>query len=123
MSVKQSWLINFPYERPPLTSNQRMHWGQKMTLTRKVRRVAAKESAHIPALGKCRVQLVWLVLDNRRRDVDNVVPTLKAMCDGLVDAGLVPDDTPEYMMKLMPVIHKVDREFGPAKLQLIIEEM
>ena len=123
MSAKQSWLITFPYERPPLTANQRMHWGQKMTLTRKVRKVAAAETAHIPALTKCRVQLVWLVTDNRRRDVDNVVPTLKAMCDGIVDAGIVPDDTPEYMEKLMPVISRVDKSFGPSQLQLIVEEL
>jgi len=125
MSVKQSWLIRFDWERPPLTANQRLHWSKKAQLTKRIRKVAALEAANanIPALGQCRVQLVWMVLDSRRRDVDNVVPTLKAMCDGLVDAGIVPDDTPDYMQKLMPVIHRVDREFGPAQLQLVIEEM
>lgn len=123
MSVKQSWLIKFDWTRPPLAANQRLNWQQVMVLKRKIRKVTAKEAAHIPALKQCRVQLVWMVLDSRRRDVDNVVPTLKAMCDGLVDAGIVPDDTPNYMQKLMPVIHRVDREFGPAQLQLVIEEM
>lgn len=123
MSAKQSWLILFDYERPPLTANQRLHWRKKADLTRKVRAVSAAETAHIPPLGKCRVQLVWLVTDKRRRDVDNVVPTLKAMCDGLVDAGIVPDDTPEFMEKLMPVISQVDKSYGPASLQLVIEEI
>lgn len=123
MTVKQSWLITFPYERPPLTANQRMHWRKKAQVTKAVRKLTKLSAGHIPTLQQCRVQLVWLVLDSRRRDVDNVVTTLKAMCDGLVDAGIVPDDTPDYMAKLMPVIHKVDREFGPAKLQLVIEEM
>jgi hypothetical protein len=30
--------------------------------------------------------------DNRRRDTSNLYPTLKALVDGFVDAGLIPDD-------------------------------
>ena len=47
---------------------------------------------------------MWIVTDARKRDEDNVVPTLKALCDGLVDAGVVADDTPRYMVKHMPKI-------------------
>lgn len=36
--------------------------------------------------------------------MDNLVPTLKIACDALVDAKIVPDDTPEFMTKYMPVI-------------------
>lgn len=57
----------------------------------------------------CQVTLHYRPRDNRRRDADNLVPTLKALCDGLVDAGLVPDDTPNYMHKHMPVIHPAER--------------
>ena len=35
--------------------------------------------------------------DRLRRDQDNLVPTLKPCIDGLVDAGVIPDDTPEYV--------------------------
>ena len=38
------------------------------------------------------------------RDDENLVATLKPACDGLVDAGVVVDDTPQYMAKEMPVI-------------------
>jgi len=31
----------------------------------------------------------------RRRDPHNYMPTVKAIIDGLVDAGVWPDDTPE----------------------------
>lgn len=123
MTSKQSWLIPFVWTRPPVSANDRMHWSKKARLTKQVRKVSAAECAHIPALGRCRVQLVWLVTDNRRRDADNPVPTFKAMCDGLVDAGVVPDDTPEFMEKLMPIISRVDKAFGPAMLQLVIEEI
>lgn len=52
----------------------------------------------------CTVTLVWAPGDNRRRDVDNFVPTLKAAADALIDAGVVPDDTPRWMTKRMPTI-------------------
>ena len=42
--------------------------------------------------------------DKRRRDPSNLIATQKPILDGLVDAGLVPDDTPEYVNELMPKI-------------------
>ena len=96
--------LEFDYERPPLTSNQRIHWRQRAALTKEVRERTAFKAEGIPAMKACTVSLTWVVNDKRRRDADNLVPTLKAMCDGLVDAGVVPDDTPQLMHKVMPVI-------------------
>jgi hypothetical protein len=67
------------------------------------------------------VTLTWHVATNRRRDDDNVVPTLKAMCDGLVDAGVVPDDTDAYMHKLMPMI-AYEKGCKP-RLELLVEQV
>lgn len=72
----------------------------------------------LPAGTRVSVGLVWVVPDKRRRDAENPVPTLKALCDGLVDAGLVPDDTPEFMEKLMPVIVYVK---GELRVELTLE--
>lgn len=63
----------------------------------------------IPKMQRMQVELVWVVKDRRKRDADNAVPFLKAIADGLAsDAGisahLVPDDSPEYCVKLMPRI-------------------
>jgi crossover junction endodeoxyribonuclease RusA len=42
---------------------------------------------------------------NRRRDAHNYTGTIvKAVVDGLVKAGLVPDDTPEWVTVLDPVL-------------------
>ena len=109
--------------RPPLTANQRLHWRKRAVLTRQVRGKTLDLTQIYPAMKRIQVQLVWWVNDNRRRDVDNIVPTFKAMCDGLVDAGIVPDDTPEFMDKLMPQIQFVDRLVMPAHLELFIKEI
>ncbi len=49
-------------------------------------------------------------MDRRRRDGgENLAPFLKAVVDGLaadrgVTAGLTPDDTPDYVTRIMPRI-------------------
>jgi crossover junction endodeoxyribonuclease RusA len=116
------WTLDLPFDRPPLTENQRLHHMAKARLTKQVRRAASflARSQRIPPLGACTVRLVWHVNTKHRRDADNLAPTLKAACDGLVDAGLVPDDTPALMDKRMPEIDY--RPGQPATLQLLITE-
>lgn len=115
------WTLDLPYERPPLNANQRLHWAKKAALTKQVRAASfwAAKNAGIPTCDRVRVTLTWFVRTTTRRDSDNVVPTLKALCDGLVDAGVVDDDTPTWMQKVMPVIEY--RPGQPASMQLLIE--
>lgn len=98
-------------DRPTLTANQRLHWAKKAKLTRHTRTIGYKAGSKFGnGYEHVTVGLEWRVFTKHRRDVDNIVPTLKALCDGLVDAGVVPDDTPDYMTKTMPEIrHVTDR--------------
>lgn len=115
----------FDWASPPLTANQRLHWARKARLTSDVRSAAylafLAKWADNGEYGRVEVNLTWFVKDKRRRDVDNIVPTLKALCDGLVDAGIVPDDTPEYMVKRMPEIRFDPTE--PAHFLLEVREI
>lgn len=113
-------VLPFPYDKAPLTENARWpHWAVKAKVVKRVRGEAAKAAERLPELGRCRVTLTWFVNTKQRRDVDNIYPTLKALCDGLVDAGVVVDDTPEYMDKLAPVIQY--EKGGTARMELRIE--
>lgn len=49
------------------------------------------------------------------------MPTQKAVVDGLVDAGVVPDDTPEFVVEDMPVLALVAKGGEGVLLQLIGE--
>lgn len=112
--------ITLSFKRPPLTANDRHGWQQKAGITKQVRQEAfwRARAARLPKnLAHAEVGLTWVPCDRRRRDVDNIVPTLKALCDGLVDFGLVPDDTPEYMTKHMPTITAPD---GNPRMALTI---
>jgi Holliday junction resolvase RusA-like endonuclease len=39
-----------------------------------------------------------------RRDPSNYLPAVKALVDGLVDAELWPDDTPDYVSVAEPIL-------------------
>lgn len=80
------------------TANGREHWRRRAKLTRFWR-----EYAHIRArselnLGRWQpVERAHITItidwpDQRRRDPANWAPTAKAIVDGLVDAGVLPDD-------------------------------
>ena len=94
----------FPWPSPPLTMNQRLHWAAKAKLTAMVREAAALKLRGFPPVHRVEVTLTWVVRTKHRRDAENPIPTLKALCDGIVDAGVVLDDVPELMTKHMPVI-------------------
>ena len=97
-----------PWPKPPLNLNQRLHHFDRSKLTKQVRGLGKRDGLDFclnhGIQSLISVQMVWIVPDRRRRDEENIVATLKPYCDGLVDAGLVPDDTPQFMVKHMPRI-------------------
>ncbi len=109
--------IDLPYSKPPLSMNDRQHWAVKARITAGVRTSTARlaKAASVPTgLPHVTVTLCYRPKSNRKRDADNLVPVLKACCDGLVDHGLTADDTPDLMTKAMPVIHPAVKGQPPA---------
>jgi crossover junction endodeoxyribonuclease RusA len=98
--------LGLPWERPPLSLNDRMSREQRDREIARVRRDAGwvAKAARLGHHDHATVVLHYQPARRGRRDADNLVATLKPVCDGLVDAGLVDDDDPAHMTKLMPVI-------------------
>lgn len=123
-------MLELPWAVPPVKpnggySNRYAHAG-KVAAARQAAGLLAR-AADIPPLGRCEVLLTWHVGDRIGRDVDNLAWTLKPLCDGLsstkkaTDHAIVPDDTPERMVKPMPTISYVK---GQAKrMTLTIREL
>lgn len=97
-------VIHVPLATNPLSLNVRLHWRTKAKHTKQWRQFAAVGGALFPVLPACDVTLTWFVIDARKRDEDNLYPLLKALCDGLVDAGVVRDDTPDLMGKTCRIV-------------------
>lgn len=107
MSTLQTLRFDTCWTTPPINLNDRGHWATRARKVKNVRETACilAKAAHLPRnLQHITIQLVYRPRDKRRRDADNLVGTLKAICDGLVDYGLCGDDTPDQMTKLMPTI-------------------
>ena len=104
--------------KPPLTLNQRLHWSEKARRTKTVRQAvgwAAKAAKIGYMLDHISVQLHFATGDERRRDADNLTATQKPCFDGLVDAHVIPDDTPRHLTWWAPEIVN-----GPGKRRLWI---
>lgn len=85
-----------------LTANDKHHWARKAALTKQLRRwgyLLAREGQGVARLHltRARVEFEFAYPDRRRRDRHNLAPTVKAMMDGLIDAGLLPDDADRFL--------------------------
>ncbi|WP_104087064.1 hypothetical protein [Arthrobacter sp. GMC3] len=103
--------------------NQRLHWAKKAELTRQWRlaaHVAANRAGVHQGFTKVHVTAYITKPTRRAFDVHNLVPTLKAVIDGLVDYGLVEDDSTKY---LTGPDMRVSEETGPASITLTIKEI
>ncbi len=112
-----------------MTANDRLHWRRRAELTARWRRcgwVYAKQ-ARIPALTRAHILIEWLPPDRRRRDPANAAPMGKALVDGIVDAGVLPDDSAQFLdgpdYRLGPPADQVWRVPGRAALRVTITEL
>lgn len=84
-----------------INANGRLHHHAKAKLTKTWRQAA--ESAvdalgtHRPIYQAAHIVISYRFPTNHRREVSNLQLTSKAIVDGLVDAGVIPDDSDEYV--------------------------
>jgi len=79
-----------------INSNDRPHYHLKAKLTKAWREATAAEAARFASMNlRTPVRIVAHIHKpgNRRWDPNNLAPTSKACVDGIVDAGLIPDDS------------------------------
>jgi len=98
----------FPPPAPLMNMNERLHWTTQRRRARNWRNAARRampwsipDGHHLPPSI---VQIELPVLGNLRRDPSNWYPTVKHIVDGLVDAHLWPDDTPQWVTTVEPVL-------------------
>lgn len=117
-----TWTLDLPWCRPPLSLNGRYHWAQKARLTAEIRdAVTLLAKAHkIPSCQRVHVELHYRPARNWGADADNLVATLKPAIDGIVTAGVIPDDLPAFVSWDPPQIHPKD---GPARLWLVVTDL
>lgn len=106
-----------------LTSNQRLDRWTKAEHTRDLRALARTEAAAqaLPrGLHRVRIIAHLTYPDHRRRDANNAHPTTKALIDGLVDYGLIPDDNDRH---LVGPDHRPDGTGPGYRVRLVVENL
>lgn len=84
-----------------ISANSRMHWANRAARTRTLRGYARLETKRQNLARSDRpVRVVAHIGYPTRRKADpaNASPTVKALIDGLTDAGVWPDDSSEYLI-------------------------
>lgn len=129
--MTNQWQLRLDYTRPPygLHANDRpRHWAVKATATKRVRGQIALAvlALGIPKLGRCRVEVEWVVRTATKRDPDNLAPLTKAIYDAIgsdrgTGAHLVADDDPAHMEKPTPTI-RLDRAAKAAHFLITITD-
>jgi hypothetical protein len=94
-----TWTVELPAGIPLLNANRRQHWAVKARITRDLRQVAfvCARRDRVPPLKRAHIIAEYRPPNRRRRDVHNLMLSAKACVDGLVDAGVLPDDSDEYL--------------------------
>jgi len=85
------------WRRGLLTSNQRHHWAVRSRLTRELRALSRYRHRDHPRYQRAALGILVNFPDRRRRDVTNLAPTFKALIDGAIDAGILPDDDDTHL--------------------------
>lgn len=83
-----------------LNANHRRHWRVKARMVKAWRRAAAGEAGMLPPVPTP-VRVTMIVHRHHDRgfyDASNYADTGKAILDGIVDAGVLPDDRNAYVV-------------------------
>ena len=107
-----------------LSENGRGHWRERARLSRYWRTLTQIEARSLinrgtwPRLQRAHITVTISWPDRIRRDPANYTLTAKPIVDGLVDAGLLPDDDHEHVTG-----PDMRRARGPLQIHLLIEPL
>lgn len=132
--------VPLSFTKPPLSLNRHVHHMQRAKIVRELRHevVTRLRSKRLPRPAEhVVVQFHYRPRDNRTRDTDNLVTTIKPLVDALTPEtparvrgkrmmqavpgyGLVPDDHARYVTRPEPIIHPASRTNPRCWLELTI---
>lgn len=120
----RSWTLLMPgrAELPNSNDHRHMHWGSRRRWTQELRTAAAQSAraAMLPPLSRGRIACYVRMPDERRYDPGNFYPGAKAYVDGLIDYGLLRDDSARYLTgPLMYRGYPLLRSRWPGSLQYL----
>lgn len=103
------------------TSNDRPHWQTRRRRTEAIRTRARLAARDVQPMQRAALDVVVSTPTARRFDPHNIAGTvLKAAIDGLVDAGVIPDDDAAHLTAVTIRRGDPTREPGTYRLTLTL---
>ncbi|MCL8016920.1 hypothetical protein [Streptomyces sp. AS02] len=97
----RSWRLELPAQITLVNANDRRHPVKQAPYIKVIRNAAWAMARHhkLPALQRAHIfYVIHPDTKTRRRDPGNWSPSAKAAVDGLVDAGVLPDDNKNHLL-------------------------
>lgn len=110
-----------------LNANDRPHWTQKAKITaylRQIGRLKVSEGKYTAYTKKrpCGLVVTIYAPTKRRMDPPNFYPTIKALVDGMTDAGLWADDNHEIIKYMTFEFGGLSQIKDKYKIEIEVEE-
>lgn len=98
----RSWALSHECRPLPMNAYRRLHFRERALYDRSLRTTFAwlARQARVPALASVTVTVGQQCRRPPLPDVGASFPSAKAAIDGLVDAGVMPDDDPAHLHAL-----------------------
>jgi crossover junction endodeoxyribonuclease RusA len=111
-------------DRPKMLKNKRGGHYPESAITAAALREETRKAAlasSFELFSRVRLRCIFRAPDNRKRDVANLYPSFKAVLDGLVEAGVIPDDDDSVVRELSIVRGENLPHLGQLVIQVISE--
>ena len=122
----RSWLLVVDWLGRPHLANaeRRAHYRTNAAKRAEWREAGAQAArlAKVPALERVAVTVQARYGKGRLSDPDACAPSVKGLIDGLVDAGVIPDDTGEHLASVTYLAARLERG-RPDALVVRVEEL
>lgn len=105
-----------------MSLNDRHHWREKAKRTKALRCLAYSRGGSTGRHGTSHVAAFIGYPRNGKADPANAAPTVKALIDGLVDAGVWPDDDSTWVLGPTYLRDGSSGQPGVYRVRLVITE-
>ena len=121
-------LSNTKHRKEMLNANDRPHWTQKAKITaflRHIGRLKVSECKYTAYTKKrpCGLVVTIYAPTKRRMDPPNFYPTVKALVDGMTDAGLLTDDSHEIIKYMTFEFGGLSKIKDKYRIEIEVEEI
>jgi Holliday junction resolvase RusA-like endonuclease len=114
-------VVTVPGRPPGGNALHRMgHWAVRKSREEWKAKTVAVVTMDGDPIQHAHVGITWRCKTNRRRDFDNLVSGIKPLLDGLVEAGVLVDDSTEHILTLGPF--RVESGAERDETEITIEE-